>query len=54
VRCHGGCLCERCARLERLNDSGDVLGLLVHRGGLHADILTASTIRRGDRLTVGS
>jgi hypothetical protein len=49
VRCRGSRLCEPCAHLNRLND-GDVLRPLVHRAGLRADILTAGTLRVGDRL----
>lgn len=51
VRCLGRRLCEPCAHLDGLNGGG-VLRPLVHRGGLRADILTAGTIRVGDRLAV--
>jgi MOSC domain len=49
VRCRGRRLCEPCAHLDRLND-GALLRPMVHRGGLRADILTAGTVRVGDRL----
>jgi len=47
VTCRGRRLCEPCAHLDRLNDGG-VLGALVHRGGLRADILTEGTLHVGD------
>ena len=50
VLCRGRRLCEPCAHLDRLNDGG-VLRPLVHRGGLRADIVSAGTVRVGDRLT---
>jgi MOSC domain-containing protein YiiM len=51
VLCRGRRLCEPCAHLDRLN-AGGVLRPLVHRGGLRADILTAGTLRTGDRLSL--
>ena len=42
-------LCEPCKYLEGLTQPG-VLGGLVHRGGLRAQILTEGTIRSGDRV----
>ncbi len=47
VECEGRRLCEPCAHLQRLTQPG-VLGVLVHRGGLRADILSAGTIEVGD------
>jgi MOSC domain-containing protein YiiM len=47
VRLRGVRLCEPCAHLEGLTRRG-VLGGLVHRGGLRAEILTEGTIRAGD------
>jgi MOSC domain-containing protein YiiM len=47
VRFRGIRLCEPCAHLEGLTRRG-VLGGLVHRGGLRAQILTEGTIRVGD------
>jgi MOSC domain-containing protein YiiM len=47
VRLRGIRLCEPCTHLEGLTRRG-VLGGLVHRGGLRAQILTEGTIRVGD------
>ncbi len=47
VRLRGIRLCEPCAHLEGLTRRG-VLGGLVHRGGLRAQILTEGRIRVGD------
>ncbi|MBI4011650.1 MAG: MOSC domain-containing protein [Candidatus Rokubacteria bacterium] len=49
VRLRGTRLCEPCKYLEGLTQPG-VLGGLVHRGGLRAQILTAGTIRPGDAI----
>jgi len=46
VECEGRRLCEPCVHLERLTHPG-VLGGLVHRGGLRANILSAGTIEVG-------
>jgi MOSC domain-containing protein YiiM len=51
VLCRGRRLCEPCAHLDRLN-AGGILRPLVHRGGLRADILTAGTLKTGDRLSL--
>lgn len=51
VRLRGVRLCEPCEHLEGLTRRG-VLGALVHRGGLRAQILTEGTIRVGDRIEV--
>ncbi len=45
-------LCEPCAHLEALTRPG-VLGALVHRGGLRAEILEGGTVRAGDRVVPG-
>lgn len=47
VRLRGVRLCEPCSHLESLTRHG-VLGGLVHRGGLRAQILTEGEIRVGD------
>lgn len=47
VRLRGIRLCEPCSHLESLTRRG-VLGGLVHRGGLRAQILTEGTIQVGD------
>jgi MOSC domain-containing protein YiiM len=47
VRLRGLRLCEPCAHLEGLTRRG-VLGGLVHRGGLRAQILTEGTVHVGD------
>ena len=47
VRVRGLKLCEPCAHLARLTNSG-VLPGLVHRGGLRAQILNEGLIRAGD------
>jgi hypothetical protein len=47
VECVGRRLAEPCSHLQRLAPPG-ILGGLVHRGGLRADILGSGTIRVGD------
>ena len=47
VECFGQRRCEPCSHLERLTQPG-VLGGLVHRGGLRADVLSSGRIRTGD------
>ncbi len=42
-------LCEPCLHLVEVTGK-EVLGPLVHRGGLRAQILTAGTVRVGDRV----
>ena len=44
-------LCEPCAHLEKLTQSGVMRGL-IHRGGLRAEILASGTIRVGDEIVV--
>ena len=47
VECIGRRLAEPCSHLQRLSPAG-VLGGLVHRGGLRADILGSGTVSVGD------
>ena len=42
-------LCEPCAHLERLTQSGTMRGL-IHRGGLRAEIIAGGIIQVGDPL----
>jgi MOSC domain-containing protein YiiM len=49
VVCTGVRLCPPCNRLEELTGK-PVLGPLVNRGGLRADILMGGVIRRGDAI----
>jgi len=49
VECVGRRLAEPCAHLEKLARPG-LLRLLVHRGGLRADILSGGTITLGDEI----
>lgn len=53
VRLKGVRLCESCGHLEELTRPG-VMGGLVHRGGLRAQILTDGVIRVGDVILPGS
>jgi hypothetical protein len=50
VECVGRRLAEPCAHLEKLARPG-LLGPLVHRGGLRADILSSGTISIGDEIS---
>jgi MOSC domain-containing protein YiiM len=52
VRLRGARLCEPCGHLEELTRPG-VMGGLVHRGGLRAQILTEGIIRVGDVISPG-
>ncbi len=52
VECYGVELCEPCSGLQKMTGK-DVLGTLVHRAGLNADILTDGEIAVGDAVTVG-
>ncbi len=47
VECVGRRLAEPCSHLQRLAPAG-ILGGLVHRGGLRADVLRSGTLRVGD------
>ena len=49
VECVGVELCEPCRHLQSLTRPG-IIKVLVHRGGLRADILSGGTISVGDRL----
>jgi len=50
VECYGVELCEPCSHLQKITGK-DVLGTLVHRAGLNADILTDGEIAVGDAIT---
>jgi MOSC domain-containing protein YiiM len=50
VRCRGMRLCEPCTVIDRYS-SRRILRLLVHRGGLRADILEDGTFAVGDAVT---
>ena len=50
LECYGVELCEPCSHLQKLTGK-DVLGTLVHRAGLNADILTDGEIAVGDAIT---
>jgi MOSC domain-containing protein YiiM len=47
LECYGVELCEPCSHLQKITGK-DVLGTLVHRAGLNADILTDGEIAVGD------
>ena len=47
VLLRGTRLCEPCKHLDELTQPG-VMGGLIHRGGLRAQILTGGVIRPGD------
>jgi len=53
VLCEGRRPAQPCAHLQRLADR-PLLRELVHRGGLRADVLTAGTLRVGDRVASAS
>src|SRR5215471_185400 len=53
VSMRGTRLCEPCKHLEELTQQG-VLGGLVHRGGLRAQILSEGVIRVGDTVRLGA
>jgi MOSC domain-containing protein YiiM len=50
LECYGVELCEPCSHLQKITEK-DVLGTLVHRAGLNADILTDGEIAVGDAVT---
>ncbi len=50
VECYGVELCEPCKHLEEMTRPG-IIGELVHRAGVNADILTDGTISVGDPVT---
>ena len=50
LECYGVELCEPCSHLQKVTGK-DVLGTLVHRAGLNADILTDGEIAVGDVVT---
>jgi MOSC domain-containing protein YiiM len=49
VECVGQELCEPCAHLQGMTQSGVLRGL-VHRGGLRADIVSGGRIAVGDKI----
>jgi len=49
VLCFGQRLCEPCSHLERLTKPG-TLRMLVHRGGLRADVLTDGVLDVGNKI----
>lgn len=51
VECVGTELAEPCRRLERLTGERRLLRLLVHRGGLRADVVSDGEIAIGDEVT---
>ncbi len=51
LECYGVELCEPCSHLQKITEK-DVLGTLVHRAGLNADILTDGEIAVGDAVTL--
>jgi MOSC domain-containing protein YiiM len=51
LECYGVELCEPCLHLQTITGK-DVLGALVHRAGLNADILTDGEIAVGDEVIV--
>ena len=51
LECYGVELCEPCSHLQKITEK-DVLGTLVHRAGLNADVLTDGEIAVGDAVTV--
>jgi 8-oxo-dGTP pyrophosphatase MutT (NUDIX family) len=53
VLCEGTRLCEPCQYLADLTGK-PLLGPLVHRGGLRADIVRGGFIRRGDLLQIAA
>jgi MOSC domain-containing protein YiiM len=53
VECVGEEWCEPCSHLEGLTRSG-VLGGMVHRAGLRADIVSGGRIAVGDAVTTAS
>lgn len=50
LRCRGVELCEPCRYLKRMLGDERTIKILVHRGGLRADILEGGELRPGDRV----
>jgi len=50
LECYGVELCEPCSHLQKITEK-EVLGTLVHRAGLNADILTDGEIAVGDEIS---
>jgi len=53
VECYGVELCEPCLHLQQMTRPG-IIGDLVHRAGINADILTDGVIRVGDEVVADS
>jgi len=53
VECYGVELCEPCLHLQEMTRPG-IIGDLVHRAGINADILTDGVIRVGDEVVADS
>jgi MOSC domain-containing protein YiiM len=51
VTLRGTRLCEPCSHLERLTRAG-VMGGLIHRGGLRAEIISGGIVSIGDSITL--
>ena len=43
-------ICEPCKHLDDVTGTNQLLSALIHRGGLHAQILTDGEIRTNDRV----
>ncbi len=50
VKLRGLRLCEPCSHLQKVSNKPGILGGLVHRGGLRAQILTSGKIRVNDEI----
>jgi MOSC domain-containing protein YiiM len=48
VRLRGMRLCEPCKHLQKISGKSGILGGLIHRGGLRAQILCEGTVKVGD------
>jgi MOSC domain-containing protein YiiM len=48
VRLRGMRLCEPCKHLQKVSGKPGILGGLIHRGGLRAQILSEGTVKVGD------
>jgi MOSC domain-containing protein YiiM len=54
VRLRGLRLCEPCKHLQKVSGKPGILGGLIHRGGLRAQILSEGTVRVGDAIQTQS
>jgi MOSC domain-containing protein YiiM len=48
VRLRGLRLCEPCRHLQKVSGKPGILGAMIHRGGLRAQILSEGTVKVGD------